>query len=481
MTKWNVCTWSKQIATAAGVLIGVSLAPGIWAQEALDATQPRITPVAAVPKYLPDIDPAAPHAQPAATGPENINTFSQIVSADISTNGVTTLDFAALILDRDPTDNLFIKVQGQTGNGKFSNIGFYHGNNTGGWAGITGGSAFLSLAAADQFTSAHMTVIHDGLGNVTLQLTNVVGGTNNQVYTRGGWTPRNAPGVGFGCLANGYSVDNWGHDSVCDDFTRANGPLGPDWVTTDGTSSIVGNTAHGDGGSRSIYVGACGGGLAVVEADISVSSVPAFEYSALALNGDGTDNLYIKVQAVSPSTAYTNIGFYHDSTSSGWAGMTGGVSYFALPANQVFNSAHMKVILEPSGNVRLILTNMDLVPGPLEFSRGGWVVRNGHAAGFGGYNGNSAVDNFSVNGLGVIDSFNRANGGLGANWQTITGSASIVGGTAHGGAGSLSLSWFTGSVGNNSSCVADIAPPGGDGAVNVADLLKVITSWGGCP
>src|SRR5258705_7721289 len=31
------------------------------------------------------------------------------------------------------------------------------------------------------------------------------------------------------------------------------------------------------------------------------------------------------------------------------------------------------------------------------------------------------------------------------------------------------------------SCPADIAPPGGNGTVNVDDLLAVITSWGPCP
>lgn len=30
-------------------------------------------------------------------------------------------------------------------------------------------------------------------------------------------------------------------------------------------------------------------------------------------------------------------------------------------------------------------------------------------------------------------------------------------------------------------CDADIAPPGGDGVVNVNDLLKVISEWGTCP
>ena len=31
------------------------------------------------------------------------------------------------------------------------------------------------------------------------------------------------------------------------------------------------------------------------------------------------------------------------------------------------------------------------------------------------------------------------------------------------------------------TCAADIAPPGGDGAVNVADLLTLINAWGACP
>jgi hypothetical protein len=31
------------------------------------------------------------------------------------------------------------------------------------------------------------------------------------------------------------------------------------------------------------------------------------------------------------------------------------------------------------------------------------------------------------------------------------------------------------------TCPADIAPPGGDGVVNVNDLLAVINSWGPCP
>jgi hypothetical protein len=30
-------------------------------------------------------------------------------------------------------------------------------------------------------------------------------------------------------------------------------------------------------------------------------------------------------------------------------------------------------------------------------------------------------------------------------------------------------------------CPADIAPPGGDGQVNVDDLLAVINAWGPCP
>lgn len=109
------------------------------------------------------------------------------VEADIDTLGSTVLDFVALILDRDATDNLYIKVQQQSPyNGKFNSIGFYHGSGTGGWAGMTGGSAFFTLDPADHFATAHMTVIHDGAGNVTLRLTNIDGGGKVLEFTRGG-------------------------------------------------------------------------------------------------------------------------------------------------------------------------------------------------------------------------------------------------------------------------------------------------------
>ena len=49
------------------------------------------------------------------------------------------------------------------------------------------------------------------------------------------------------------------------------------------------------------------------------------------------------------------------------------------------------------------------------------------------------------------------------------GSYSVVGG------------FWPGAAPAVNTCPADIAPPTGDGLVNVADLLLVINSWGSCP
>ncbi len=479
----------KGFASRAGwgaVVVGALAAVNLYAADGdqlIDRTislaSAQNTPVAPIPEYPTVEDPTVQIQAPPPSPVKAINTFSQIVSADVSTNGNGALDYLALILDRDVTDNLFIKVQGQLGSGKVSHLFFYHGNNNGGWTGMTGGSSDIALAPADQFTSARMTVIHDGLGNVTLQLSNVVGGTNNQSYTRGGWNPRRGKGFGFGGFASIYSLDNWGHDSICDNFDRPNGLLGPDWVVTDGTASIVGNTAHGLALSRAIYVGACSSGLAIAEADVAASGTNQ-EYCALALNSNGTNNLYIKVQKSAGATKFDTIGFYSGTNTAGWSGQTGGGAFISLPVAQQFSSAHMKLILEADGTVRLILTDMDSVVGPLEFTRGGWTLLNGHACGFGVWNSNSIVDNAGFYGWGIFDDFARPNGVLGINWQLVAGNSTIVNNTARGSGGVASLALFIGEPSFKGTCAADVAPPGGDSVVNVIDLLKILNNWGPC-
>jgi hypothetical protein len=417
------------VRSSIALVAALSLAIAAQAQEAdltLPKGAPAYTPVAPVHVYTPDFDVSSPEADPGNWGgPDNL---PQQVSMDVDTSGVTALDFVAAILDRDPDDNLYVKVQGQSFNGKFSHIGFYHGAGSSGWPGMTGGVAFLALAAGDQFTSARMTVTHDGAGNVTLRLTNVVGGNNNQVYVRGGWTPREAASAGLGGFTGNYRMDNWGvaftGDAVCDNFNRANGGLGGDWVTTDGTATINGNRATGSGTSRSYFIGACGV-VQRVEADVSVVGTNS-GYGAVVFNWDGVDNAFVKVQQQDGAGTFGHVGFYHGKNEGAWPGQTGGGGFFAIPATMRFQTAHMTATIDNSGAVRLVLTNLDGGANEfLEYQRGGWSILGGNGIGIGGWTGDNIMDNVAINGSTICDNFNRPNGPLGPNW-TADGPGGIV-------------------------------------------------------
>jgi hypothetical protein len=409
---------------------------------------PQPAEIAPAPAYTADVDATQP--QGSKTGLGFTDAVARQVECDITTGGSTTSDYVALILDRDATDNLFIKIQQQSGGGTFDHIGFYTGNNGSGWAGMTGGPAFNTLAAADQFASAHMIVIHDGSGNVTLRLTNIDGTGKVLGFSRGGWTPRNSASTGFGGWTGNYPVDNFGRGSptdwVCDDFDRANGPLGANWVTTDGTGSIVSNAARGNSFSRSIYVGSCASGpVHSVEADVTIIGT-GLDYCALVLDYNGSNNLFVKLQQQNGGSGiFDHIGFYQGNNGSAWPGQTGGSSFFTIPVDQQFSTGHMKVQVDPSGTVRLIITNINGGSGAQEYQRGGWTVLNGNEAGFGGYAGNNVIDNLGIDDHGVCDNFNRPDGPLGGNWLTDAGSASIVNNAASG--SSLSRSVFVGICG----------------------------------
>lgn len=446
------------------LVLGFSLAP-VQAYDEVDEVLgdvPIDSAVAPVAEYAPALDET--NGLMSDPGYDPLDGIAQQVEADIDTLGTTTLDFVALILDRDAVDNLYIKVQGQNSTGRISHVGFYHGTS-GGWTGMTGGPSFFALDPGDEFETAHMTVIHDGNGNVTLRLTNIDGGGKVLEFTRGGWTPRRGTGTGFGGFAGDYSIDNWGRgdpiDYTCDNFNRANGGLGGNWVTTDGSGSIVSNTARGSGTSRSIFVGSCAGGIGqVVEADVSLRTT-SLDYCALVLNWDGLDNLYVKVQRQGGvGTAFTHVGIYDSVNGSSWPGQTGGPAFFSLPAGQQFNTAHMRVTVDGGGTVRLILTEINGGTGMLEFQRGGWPFRNGDGAGYGGYDNNNVIDDWSTGGVGVCDTFNRANGALGPAWITTDGTASILSKAARG--DSTSRSIFVGQCGgcfDTTPPVVDITAP----------------------
>ncbi len=200
-------------------------------------------------------DPAAMRWMPPAPGPGVAG--AQSVSARVLTSG-TSLQYAALTLDDDGVDNLFIKVQQQDSSGMFSNMGFYHGNNGSGWPGITGGPAFFTLDTA--FSEADMLLEHDGAGNVRVTLANLVPSQPDQVHERGGWVPRGGDGRGIAGFASFSRIDDFGDgSSLCDDFNRADGPLGPDWNDVAPGCRISGGQVTCGSRARSNFVAECGG------------------------------------------------------------------------------------------------------------------------------------------------------------------------------------------------------------------------------
>ncbi len=464
---------------AFGVCLGAGLTSSAAAQPVDLTGAPASSPVAAVHVYPSAVDLTDRHLPMIGGGADN---SAQTVSMLVSTGGSAALDYTAAVLDRDSGDNLFIKVQGQNASGKFNSIGFYHGNNGGGWPGMVGGAAFFILPAADEFTSARMRVTHDGAGGVTLTLTEVVGGTNPQIYMRGGWVPRAGASAGGGGFSGNYPTDNFGvaftGDEVCDTFNRANGPMGPDWVFVDGTGSIDVNAAKFGANSRGLYIGCCGSIVQEAAADIAVVPPSTLTYGSLVLNNDGTNNLYIKVQRQGLPTTFTHIGFYEGNNGGGWAGLSGGASFFALAAGDEFSNARMRVSLYTNGVVRLVLSNIDGSPtGVQEYQRGGWSVLAGGRIGFGGFDGDTAVDNFAANCGLRCDRFNRPDGPLGPNWATSAGGAAIVSNTARGGVGGgASRSEFLG------TCQVCYPDCNGDGNLNIFDFTCYQASFvAGCP
>lgn len=88
-------------------------------------------------------------------------------------------------------------------------------------------------------------------------------------------------------------------------------------------------------------------------------------------------------------------------------------------------------------------------------------------------------------------------GGFGLSWHTIDGGGgSVAGGTFEltgtmgqpdagatmaGGDFVLAGGFLAIGAPDSTTCSPDISPPGGDGMVNINDLLEVIGAWGVCP
>jgi hypothetical protein len=310
---------------------------------------------------------------------------------------------------------------------------------------------------------------------VTLRLTNVVGGNDNQFYARGGWTTQPSNASGIGQFAGVFVMDNWGvaypGDTVCDAFNRA--ALGPDWVDFLGTSAIVGNAYNGSDNSVTLYRGGCRP-IHEVEGDIATNGTLS-GYAALVANYDGNDNLYVKLQQQDSSGAFSNIGFYHGVNGGGWPGITLGTAFFTVDPADRFRVAHARVAVDESGIVRLILSDTATSSGVLEYQRGGWSNLEGRCIGMGGWQNNASIDNFGRGGL-VADDFNRADGPLGANWNVTAGTGQVLSNQARG--GGLSRAIFTPSCGGCDPCDTNC-----DGVVDAFDIepfINILLGGQGC-
>ncbi len=227
--------------------LGVSLclAAAVWADggEPVDLTYPQPS------EFVPPNNPTGVSA-------------AQAASARIQAVG-TSLQYAALCLDGDGVDQIYVKAQQQTSNGNFSNIGFYRGEGSGGWPNMTGGGAFFALDT--QFSAADMRVEHDGFGNVKLTFSNLDPPSPDQVFERGGWAPRNGDEIGIAGYTGASAIDDFSItvDDLCDDFNRSDGDLGPDWVLKGGAAGVIrgGRAFVGQSNVRArfTFVGQCGG------------------------------------------------------------------------------------------------------------------------------------------------------------------------------------------------------------------------------
>ena len=127
------------------------------------------------------------------------------LEADVATNGTTSTDYVALVLDyADTANNLFfLKVQTQNGAGTFDTAGCYVGKNGSG-GGF--GRNFFTLSAP--FATAHMRVELVGT-DVTVTFTNIDGGAGTQSYTCAGAPTTGGTGIGMGGYAGVASLDNF--------------------------------------------------------------------------------------------------------------------------------------------------------------------------------------------------------------------------------------------------------------------------------
>ncbi len=266
------------------------------------------------------------------------------------------LSYVALCAGLGGANNVFVKVQGT---GDFSSIGFYQGNNGGGWAGMTGGGAFFGASSAFGAARIRLSISADG-DLATLDVDTDFDGVPDQSYARGGL---NGISGGFGTQFGIGSFGNPGIDNYAllntarDDFNRANGAIGGKWAagpTGPLTNfSIQGNQGDYTGGGAHGNMVNAGWKAATSDSrmwvDAHLDAGGGVAYVALLSGLGGTDNLFVKIQNNGGAADFDRVFFYHGPTGgAGWPGMTPATIFNDLVTP--VTSARIRVTIGPDGD-----------------------------------------------------------------------------------------------------------------------------------
>ena len=194
---------------------------------------------------------------------------------------------------------------------------------------------------------------------------------------------------------------------VLDNFNRADGALGSNWIVQEGTFGIVSNTARGNGSGLATFVGGSG---AVLEADLATNGTTGTDYVALVLDyADPLNNLFLKVQTQNSAGTFDTAGCYIGNNGDGTPGAFG-LGFFTLSAP--FATAHMRVDLVGT-TVTMTFSNIDGGAGTQSYTCTGAPATGGTGIGMGGLANVASLDNFAGAGAGPVAAAIPAAGSLG--------------------------------------------------------------------
>ena len=173
---------------------------------------------------------------------------------------------------------------------------------------------------------------------------------------------------------------------VLDDFNRADGGLGSNWIVQAGSFGIVSNTARGNNLGLATFVGGTG---AALEADVATNGTTNTDYVALVLDyANLSYSLFLKVQTQNNAGTFDTAACYVGNNSGSF-----GLGFFNL--SSTFATAHMRVERVDT-TVTVMFSNIDGGSGTQSYTCNGAPLTGGTGIGMGGYANVASLDNFAA-------------------------------------------------------------------------------------